>query len=315
MPSGPARRCGRTCLGVVACCVAASLIAQAQSLGSPARIAVGPQGDVAVTDHRRATVLILDAGSLGVKHTLGISGKPLGIAWGAGRLFVGNDSTGAIEVFTQRRNRSRLRLHGPERRYVRVPRVHDHGSVPQPTDMAVDESTRRLFVVSGGEKAVKIFDFKGRLLYTLAGPGSGPGDLSNPTGIAVDATVQEVFVSDYGDPVAGVSASVQIYDYDGNYLAGISGDSGQSGFEFSRPQGLAVDGSGHVFLVDSLLGQVLIFDRESLQGLGTVGSYGSEAGQLLLPLDVVIDPATQDLLVTNNRHGRIEVFVEGGVVP
>jgi DNA-binding beta-propeller fold protein YncE len=307
-PDGPARCFWWTCLGVVACWVTASSIAQAQSFASPTRLAISPQGEVAVTDYRTSSVVILDAGGLGVKQTIEIHGKPLGITWVSRRLFVGNDSTSSIEVYAPRRRVWR-RIRG----HVRDRPTRTQGSIPHPTDIAVDESSKLVFVVSGGEKAVKVVDFRGRPLYTLVGP--GPGGLSNPTGIAVDETKREVFVSDYGDPVEGIPASIRIYDYDGNHVAEISGDSGQSGFEFSRPQGLALDDQGHVFQVDSLLGQVLIFDRESLQGLATVGSYGSEAGQLLLPLDVAIDPSTRDLLVTNNRHGRIEVFLEGAVLP
>ena len=86
-----------------------------------------------------------------------------------------------------------------------------------------------VFVVGGGEKAVKVFDLGGNPLYTLVGPGNEPGDLTNPTGIAVDRSVREVFVSDYGDPVTGVPASIRIYDYAGNQLAAISGDSGRIG--------------------------------------------------------------------------------------
>jgi DNA-binding beta-propeller fold protein YncE len=118
----------------------------------------------------------------------------------------------------------------------------------------------------------------------------------------------EVFISDYGDRDFAEPPSVKIYGFNGSYLGAISGDSGQIGYEFSRPQGLATTDRGEILLVDSLLGQVLVFDRTNLQGMATLGRYGTQPGELRLPLDVVVDEEGEDVHVTNNRLGRIESF-------
>ena len=94
----------------------------------------------------------------------------------------------------------------------------------------------------------------------------------------------------------------------------ISGKAGMMGNRFSKPQGLAVDDAGHIFLVDCWLGYVLVIDRASGGTLKTLGAYGTDPGQLALPLDVVVDLRSKDVAVTNNRPRRIEVFPKGGVV-
>jgi len=85
------------------------------------------------------------------------------------------------------------------------------------------------------------------------------------------------------------------------------------GSRFSRPQGLAVDDSGHVYVVDCFSGEVLVFDRFTGKLLKTVGSYGTNPGQLRLPLDLVVSQRSRDIYVTNNQMKRIEVFKEGGL--
>jgi DNA-binding beta-propeller fold protein YncE len=86
------------------------------------------------------------------------------------------------------------------------------------------------------------------------------------------------------------------------------------GTRFSRPQGLAVDESGHVFMVDCYSGEIMVFDRYNGNTLKTMAGYGTDPGQLRLPLDIVIDPGTNDIYVTHNRAARIELFKNGGAL-
>lgn len=300
--------------------------APAQVLHSPARLTLSEEGRVAVTDTPRGRVVVLDAVSLEQVDVLLIEGKPLGIAHATRRLYVGNETTGSVEIWTlqnvgQRSRRGTRRVARMGRRRGSVAWRHSGwlgnapGVVPGPTDIAVDENSGIVLVVSSRNRSVLAFTLDGAPLGTLVGPGPEPNGLVQPTAITLDTTAREILVSDFGDVAVGGPASVRIYDYDGNLLAQISGNSGQEGFEFSRPQGLAVNGAGQIFLVDSLLGQVLVFDRQTLEGTGTLGSYGTGVGQLLLPQDIVIHPTSMTVLVTNNRMGRVEVFEQGGIQP
>ena len=259
-------------------------------LSSPIRLALIDEERIAVSEFAQQKVLILDARTHSVRDVIEIDGKPLGVAWGDGLLYVGNDTLGRIEVYgTNRSGRWLLLEAGSDQ------------SMPGPADIEFDPSSGRFLVLSAGRKSVYIFNTDGALLSTIAG-------LLNPTALAVNRLTGELYVSDYGDADLDQPPSVKLFDIDGNDLGAISGESGQSGFEFSRPQGLAATDRGEILLVDSLLGQVLIFDRTSLLGVATLGSYGTQPGELRLPLDVVVDEAGENVQVTNNRLGRIESF-------
>jgi hypothetical protein len=97
----------------------------------------------------------------------------------------------------------------------------------------------------------------------------------------------------------------------------ISGESGQEGFNYSRPQGVEVDAFGRVFLTDAVLSQVLVFQQVGgvWTGVSILGSFGFGAEQLALPMDVAVDAQSLDVLVVSNRAGRIEVFPQGGGLP
>ncbi|MEE9230838.1 MAG: hypothetical protein V3U86_09050 [Acidobacteriota bacterium] len=274
-------------------------------LRSPVRLTLMPKGKLAVSEPDWNRVVIVDSAKLKVVDEIDIR-RPLGVAWGWNRLLVGNGSTQSIQIY--QRHRGGRWSRGNELGGKKLP-------VPEPSDIAVDETRNLVFVLSAGRKSVMVFSIDGSFLRAI---GQGPIEaerLLNPTGVEVDVTRQEVLVSDYGDPRSRLAARVRIYDYAGNHLAEIRGDSRQDGFEFSRPQGLVSDHAGHIFIVDALLGKVLVFDRATLKGVKTLGSYGSEPGQLMLPLDVAIDTRSMDVLVTNNRPARIEMFEQGAVVP
>lgn len=86
------------------------------------------------------------------------------------------------------------------------------------------------------------------------------------------------------------------------------------GLRFSRPQGLELDKEGHVFMVDCYSGEIMVFDRYTGQTLKTMAGYGTDPGQLRLPLDLVMNPSTKDIYITNNRAAAIEKIEKGGVL-
>jgi DNA-binding beta-propeller fold protein YncE len=266
------------------------------------RIALAPKGKLLVSDYQLGLILTFNRKSLKLVRGFAIKGKPLGVAAGRRVIYVGNDSTKRVEVYNKK-GKWKYDLGTPD------------DLIFQPTDIAVDKSRRRVFVVDGRKKIVRVFSTEGRALYDIPGSNPDPQQLASPTGIVLDQDRQEVLVSDYGDPLAGIPARIQIFTYEGAHLDTISGRMGMLGSRFNRPQGLAVDRNGHVLLVDSLASEVLAFDRTTGSHLKTLGSFGSEAGQLQMPLDLVIHPKSKDVFVTNNRAGRVSVFRRGGLLP
>lgn len=270
-----------------------------ESLRAPVRVALMPSGHLLVTDIRLYAVVEWNPRQDRVVRMLSIPGKPVGIAWGWGRIFVGNDTTRSVEVY----NRSGRLMYT----------LGEAGQIGRPSDIAVDSKRKLVFVSDAKGGRVLVYDQRGALLRTLPAPGETP--LFQPTGLTVDPVRGEVLVSDFGKAGSfSTEAWVRIYDYDGNYLDGISGKA-QADYGFSRPEGLAVNKQGLIYLVDSLRSQVLVFDRATLQGVALLGEAGTEPGKLLLPVDAVIDEKTNDLYVTNNRHGTVKVFEGQGLSP
>jgi DNA-binding beta-propeller fold protein YncE len=261
-------------------------------------------GHVLVTDHGGSGVVEWNTKKNKVVRTIDILGRPTGIAWCWGKIFVGNETTQSVEVYSKKGKLLSVLGGAP-------------GLVANPNDIAVDSDAGLVFVVDTKTRQVQVyssFDSGGALLRTLPAPGAEP--LHRPASLTVDPVRREVLVSDFGEFGSFSSkARVNIYDYDGNYLGQISTRTQAAEYRFSAPQGLTVNGQGLVYLVDSMRGQVLVFDRMTLKGVATIGEAGRAPGNLLFPLDVEIDSKTSNVYVTNHRLGRVEVFTGMGLSP
>lgn len=255
---------------------------------SPIRIAFATGNWLLVSDSRRNRVYQVHAETLQASRALNVAGKPLAVGHWGRRLFVGNATRRTIEVFD--RGGSLLYSFGA-------------GAVAQPLDMAIDADLGRVFVTDGGRGEVKVFDVNGHFIRTITA-------VEAPTGIAVDPMRREVLVSDYGHARALSSAAyLKIFDYDGALLTQISG----SNAGFSRPQGIAVDGAGRIFLADAVRAQVLVFDRNTLQQVAIIGSGDPAVSDLRLPADVVVDPKKGDVFVTSSLTHEVVAFRDGPV--
>ncbi|MBL1215960.1 MAG: hypothetical protein D8M59_00525 [Planctomycetes bacterium] len=258
-------------------------------------------------------LLVTDAGSQSIVkyrisdgeavQSVAIEGKPLAIGCLDGRVYVGNDETDRIEIYSDRGT------------YLGA--LEGTGSaVGSPSDLAIDATDRLMFVVDSKACDVKVFDLDragGEMVYTISRKGENADEFQKPTAIAIDPVAKEVFVSDYGDEEnASLNPRVLVFSYDGLYQTALSGKGGANGYRYSKPQGLAVNDLGHVFVTDAWFGEICIMDRATGEEVTTLGSYGKEPGQLWLPLDIVITGENKDLYVTNSRVHRIEVFAEGG---
>jgi DNA-binding beta-propeller fold protein YncE len=219
-----------------------------------------------------------------VEELFKVDGLPLGIAQDRRFIYVGNRSEGSVDIY-----------HG-SRKGLRMARRIKTDEPMQPNDIAIDAGARQFFVVDGAANDVKVFTLSGRLVRTI----DGFGDLFDPKSVAIHAKSRSIAVTDAGDPKTGMPASVQVYDYSGRQLLRKTGG-------FSAPRGVAVS-ADRLFVADALLGQVLVFDRKTGEYLGAFGSFGTDPGQLLFPIDVAFDEKTEALYVVNNRMGRLETF-------
>lgn len=295
--------------------------AAAQALTNPRRIADGPQGLVLVTDRGSGSVVALRKDDLEQAWSFALpdEGAPFGLATWNRLIFVGNTETHHVEVYrVQGAGKA-----GPTLRFeynLGLGPPEEPGPFENPIAVAFDGRQKLVFVLDGRRKVVDIFDRKGGLVGSFV-PRDGAGEVMSPVALAIDETRQEVLVSDYGDPSGFFRgrepARILIYGYSGDLRFQIDGDGGtHPATQFARVQGLAASADGTIFVADPLGSRVLVLDRVSGELLAEIGEEGSQPGELMLPLDVLLDERTGDLFVTNNQGARkVEAFRGRGRLP
>lgn len=188
------------------------------------------------------------------------------------------------------------------------------------------------------------------LVHSWGEQGSGPGQLNDPTGIAVTDT--EVFVSDarngriqvfdhqgrfkreFGTTGDGIGElgrpmnltihdeklyvpeymndRIQVFSLAGESLAVIGGPGEEPG-QFDAPGGVAVAENGDLFVADFYNHRVqhLRADGTFVKQWGTTGETGKGAGEFTYPTDVTFaDDGT--LYVADGYGNRVQAFDTGG---
>ena len=247
---------------------------------TPVRMAFDGSGNILVTDYTYGQVLTVTPDKLAVIHEININGRPLGVAWANGLIYVGNNTTKRVEVFNE---------YGQN--------IFDlgHGQHPDicPQDIVI---TDYVYVVDSNDNTIKVFDLDGTFVTTL-----GDKILTNPTAITVDDFDELIFISDYGDLGKNINPSIKVLDKQGNLVYSIKAGKPNK-FRFSMPQGLVVQ-NYKLYMVDALSSEVHIFSTIDGRLLSKVKGSGID---MRLPLDLLIKGDT--LYVTNSLDGSIKIF-------
>jgi len=266
-------------------------------LSYPARLAPAPGGGVFVTDPPMKLVAEYNAaGSLVGTHA--IAEGAIGIAVHTdGRIFISRDN-GTIGVYS-----SAFALLGT---VSPAPLT-----LTGPNDLAFDSASAELYAVDSAAGRVLVFAESApnwTLVRSWGMPGTGLGTFTAPQAITVDPILGHVVVTDVDN------FRVQVFDTTGVLLF-------KFGYRilylptsevawFARSEGLAVDACGNIYVADALMGTVRVFSSAgnelNAMHAPAVG-YGTAAGQLRVPCDIMIDTAGR-LYVANTNNGAVEVF-------
>lgn len=250
---------------------------------------VDAAGRIYVTDAGKAAVLVFDrvAGELQVwdkAEALVNFLSPVGIALGpGGDILVADSQLGLV---------ARLDASGNPRRSI------GKGLLTRPSGLAYDPLGKRIYVSDTGAHDIKVFDDEGRLLKSIGRRGEGDGEFNFPTHLAF--VRGDLYVADT------MNSRIQVLGKEGAVVKLRFGARGVNVGNLVRPKGVAVDGEGNIYVVESLNDHLLIFNRNG-ELLLALGGSGPEPGRFDLPTGAWIDSGNR-VFVADMFNSRIAIF-------
>jgi len=137
---------------------------------------------------------------------------------------------------------------------------------------------------------------------SLVGIMGESGELTAPSGVALDKVSGKVYVAD--------SSQIKVYDANGS-LEGTWGDvPGNGAGQFRNPVGIAVDADGNVYVADTGNHQIQKWDANG-QFVKKWGSIGALDGQFNRPGGVTVD-GDGNVFVADTFNNRIQKFDSEG---
>ena len=109
-------------------------------------------------------------------------------------------------------------------------------------DIALDRSSKELYVSGGGEHSVRVYGAGGLALRTIGEFGTAGAGLNGPRGLALSPS-RELHVVDSGN------ARVQVYGLDGSYRRSY-GDTGAEDLRLRMPRDIVFDSAGRPLVSD-----------------------------------------------------------------
>lgn len=262
-----------------------------QNFRQPSDVAVSKDGNIFIADGVNNKIKVFSqSGKFLFSFGKGGAGNgefnaPLGICVDdTGRVYVADSGNSRIQAFTSGGNylgQIRLRLEG--------------GTAPDPTDVAVDRSGKTLYAVDNDNHNIHVYSLAtGKLTGIYGSPGEGAREFRYPFLISLDS-------EDYLYVVDVINTRVQVLNPEGLYVASI-GRWGVEKGSFFRPKGVAHDNRDRIYVSDSYMGVIQVFD--------SMGEFHSAIG----------DPATNALrkfttptgifIDNRNRLYVVEMFAE-----
>ena len=200
-----------------------------------------------------------------------------------------------------------------------------NAELADPAGLALD-GHGNLFIADSGNNVIRELNLTTGIITTVAGNGTygGSGDgglatlaeLSTPTGVAVDSAGNIYIADQYDNEIREVDAATKhINTIAGNGTYGSSGDGGQAtDAQLADPGGVALDGSGKLFIADTDNELIRVLDLSSgvittFAGTPGVNAYGGDGGaptdaQLDSPAGIAVD-ASGNIFIADTFNNTI----------
>ena len=174
------------------------------------------------------------------------------------------------------------------------------GMFLNPEHLAVDLENN-IYVTDLGNSRIQKFDDQGNYISSWGSYGDGPGEFSQPSGIAVGH--DHVFVVD------NKLNTVQKFDEQGNFITQW-GNFGNGNGEFRSPSGITVSENKFIYVVDTGNNRIQEFTFDG-EYISSFGKSDKREGNLISPRDIAIDTAGK-FFVTDPGNKGINVYKDDG---
>lgn len=244
----------------------------------PSDVAVSKNGDIYVVDGVNNKIKIF-----------GPNGKALanfgekGDRNGQFRFPLGIDVDRSGNIYIADSGNSRVQIFNPNTVFTaKIDLPAKNGKPADPTDVAVDRSRNRLYVVDNDNHRLLVYDLATRkFIKTIGGPGENKLRFRYPFLMALDKK-QYLYIVDV------INTRVQVVNPDGLFVMYIGGWGVDKG-HFFRPKGIAVDTQNRVYVSDSYMGVIQVFDTFG-QFYGVLGdAHKREVKKFRTPTGMFID--------------------------
>lgn len=169
-----------------------------------------------------------------------------------------------------------------------------------PAGVAVDEERGRIYVTDSKASELKVFDFSGRYISTIAKRGPEDYQLATPGQVATDRH-GNIYVADI------FNFKVKVFSPDGRFLKAIGKGTGDAPGYFAKLSGVAVDSDGNIYATDTAFNNFQIFNQEGEILLFIGGYSGDTPGAFNLPMHIYIDEKDR-IYVADTFNSRVQVF-------
>jgi DNA-binding beta-propeller fold protein YncE len=244
----------------------------------PSDVAVSPGGTIYVVDGVNNQIKRFKPGG----EALSSFGEA-GAGNGQFRYPLGIDADRSGNIYIADAGNHRVQIFGPDTLFsAKIDLPGLNGRPADPTDVAVDTSRKRLYVVDNDNHRFLIYDLATlRLIKTVGKPGEDQLMFRYPFLAALNKK-HDLHVVDV------INTRVQVVTGDGRFVRYIGGWGVEKG-RFFRPKGVAIDRDGRVYVSDSYMGVIQVFESWGAF-YGVLGDTGkNEVKRFRTPTGMFID--------------------------
>lgn len=217
--------------------------------------------------------------------------KPSAVAARKGRIYIADPPQSAIVVFdVPRRTIYRMGMREPN-------------PLSRPVALAIDGKDF-VYALDGKLRKVMVFDALGLFQFSVG----DPEQLTHPSGVAVSADGQKIFVVDRGS-LEGDDHKVIAYAPDGKELFRL-GPRGVAPGQFNIPLAATVTADDRLLVLDSGNFRVQAFDLEGKHRL-SFGGVGTELGRFSRPRSITTDK-DGNIYVGDASFNNVQIFSAAG---